>query len=118
MQISLWLIPALAFTGACTATLLACRWWYQRKLEALAQRLQKSEKARLFSSQQTLQARRQIEALQKDMAVQQQAMAEAQVARQKSRHLEEALKAVAEADEEATLALPQNHGFADTQPMA
>ena len=74
-------------------------------------------KARLFSAQQTLQARRQVEALQKDMAMQKQAMEEAQVTRQRSRHMEEALKAVAEA-EEAALAVRPNHGFADTQPMA
>jgi hypothetical protein len=117
MQISHWLPLSLSSSVASVATLLACRWWYQRKLGTLSQRLHKSDKARLFSAQQTLQARRQIEALQKDMEVQKQAMAEAQGARQRSRHMEEALKAVAEA-EEASLAPRPNHGFADTQPMA
>jgi hypothetical protein len=117
MQISHWLLLSLSCSGASIGTLLGCRWWYRRKLGALSHRLHKSDKARLFSAQQTLQARRQIEALQKDMAVQKQAMADAQVTRQRSRHMEEALKAVAEA-EEATLSARPNHGFADTQPMA
>jgi hypothetical protein len=117
MDLPYWLIPALAGLSISTVTGLACGWWYRRKLAALSHRLHKSDKARLFAAQQTLQARRQVEALQKDMAVQQQAMAEAQVARQRTRHMEEALRAVAEA-EEAALALRPNHGFADTQPMA
>ena len=117
MQIPHWLLLSLSCSTASIATLLACCWWYRRKLGALSHRLHKSDKARLFSAQQTLQARRQVEALQKDMAMQKQAMEEAQVTRQRSRHMEEALKAVAEA-EEANLAARPSHGFADTQPMA
>jgi hypothetical protein len=117
MQIPHWLLLTLSCAGASIGTLVLCVWWYRRKLAALAHRLHKSDKARLFSAQQTLQARRQIEALQKDVVVQKQAMEEAQVTRQRSRHMEEALKAVAEA-EDAALAVRPNHGFADTQPMA
>jgi hypothetical protein len=86
-------------------------------LHSVSHRLQKSDKARLFSIQQTLQARKQVEALQKDLAAQQEAMAQAQIARQRSRHLEEVMKAAAEAEAES-LALRPAHGFADTQPMA
>lgn len=117
MQTTPWLILALACAAASAATFTACCWWYRRQLDALGRRLHKTDKARLFSAQQTLQARRQVEALQKDLGVQKQAMAEAQVARQRSRHLEAALKAVADAEDAAQVARP-NHGFADTQPMA
>jgi hypothetical protein len=115
------LIFAAGIAGACAATWLLCHWWYGRRVEAANQRLQKVEKARLFSIQQTLQARKQVEALQKDLSAQQEAMAQAQVERQRSRHLEEAMRlaAVADAQVEAeTVASRPSHGFADTQPMA
>ena len=117
MDTRLWLISALVGTSLCVATWLGCRWWYGRKLDAANSRFQKSDKARHFSIQQTLQARKQIEALQKDLAAQQEVMAQAQIARQRSRHLEEVLKAAAEAEGEA-LAVRPALGFADTQPMA
>jgi len=118
-----WLIFAGGVALACVATWLACHWWYGRRVDAANQRLQKVEKARLFSIQQTLQARKQVEALQKDLSEQQEAMAQAQVERQRSRHLEEAtrLAAVAEAQAEAEAEAVTHrpaHGFADTQPMA
>jgi biopolymer transport protein ExbB/TolQ len=116
-----WLIFALGGVCLCVATWLACRWWYGRKLDAANHRLQKLEKARLFSTQQTLQARKQVEALQKDLAEQQETMAQVQVERQRSRHLEAALKDAADAESEAqseALGRRPSHGFADTQPMA
>ena len=113
-----WLIFAFGASFIGAATWFACRWWYGRKLEAANQRLQKCDKARLFSVQQTLQARKQIEALQKDLAAQQEAMAQAQIVRERSRHMEEVLKAAAAAEAEAEAsALRPSHGFADTQPM-
>ena len=113
-----WLIFAIGASFIGAATWFACHWWYGRKLEAANQRLQKSDKARLFSIQQTLQARKQIEALQYDLAAQQKAMAQAQIARERSRHLEEVLRVAALADAEAeALALRPSHSFADTQPM-
>ena len=122
MDIRQWLVFAIGASLVGVATWFACHWWYGRKLDAAGQRLQKSDKARLFSIQQTLQARKQIEALQKDLAAQQQAMAQAQVAREHSRHMEAVLKAAADADaaaqaEAQALALRRPHGFADTQPM-
>ena len=117
MDTRLWMIFALTVASVCVATWLGCHWWYGRKLDAANSRFQKSDKARHFSIQQTLQARKQIEALQKDLAAQQDALAQAQVARQRSRHMEEVLKAAAEAKDEAVAVRP-SHGFADTQPMA
>jgi hypothetical protein len=119
MDTSQWLIFA---TGGCAiagATWLGARWWYGRQLDALNLRLQKVDKARQFSSQQTLQARRQVEALQKDLAAQNEVLAKAQLATQRSRHLEEALR-IASATESSASTLPQGpaHSFADTQPMA
>jgi hypothetical protein len=101
------------------ATVAACRWWYGRKLQAAAQRLHKSDKGRLFSQEQTLQAKRQIEALKKELALLQLASADAQSSRQRMRELEEA---VATAEREAPadsglMPLPAAHGFADTQVM-
>ena len=50
----------VALLVASVVTWAACRWWYGRKLAAAGQRLQKIEKGRLFSQQQTAQARQQI----------------------------------------------------------
>ena len=43
------------------ATWAACRWLYGRKLVAAGARLKKSDQSRLFSQQQTAQAKKQIE---------------------------------------------------------
>lgn len=117
METSHFLVYALSAVLVSGATWVACFWWYGRKADELSLRLQKSEKARQFSAQQTLLARKQIEALQKDLAAQNRALTVAQVARQRTRHMEEVLRAAAEA-EEALDTQPAAHGFADTQPMA
>ena len=101
------------------ASLAACRWWYGRKLEAAAHRLRKSDKNRLFAQEQTQQARRQIEALKKEVAALQVASADAHNSRQRMRELEEAM-AIAERPAPADsglMPLPAAHGFADTQVM-
>jgi uncharacterized protein HemX len=114
-----WLILVLACSLVGTATGFGLRWWYGRKIQALNHRLQKSDKARQFSSQQTMRARRQVEALQKDLAAQQEAMAQAQIAKQRTRHLEEALKAAHDATPDPdSMTLRPSPGFADTQLMS
>jgi hypothetical protein len=98
-------------------SLAACRWWYGRKLLAAAHRLQKADKGRLFSQEQTLQAKRQIEVLKTELAALQLAPASTQGTRQRKRELEESL-AVAEresAPDSGLMPLPAAHGFADTQ---
>jgi hypothetical protein len=82
----------VALLVASVVTWAACRWWYGRKLGAAEQRLQKIEKGRLFSQQQTAQKRR-------------------------AAQLEEALSAVerAPAEDVAMMPVVSAHGFADTQ---
>ena len=69
----------VALLVASVVTWAACRWWYGRKLDAAGQRLQKIEKGRLFSQQQTAQARQQIGQLKAEVESLQQSAAEAQV---------------------------------------
>lgn len=116
METSLFLVYALSALLVSGATWIACFLWYGRKCEDMSVRLHKSEKARQFSVQQTVLARKQIEALQKDLAAQNRALAAAQVARQRTRHMEDVLRSAAEAQEEQNTQ-PGAHGFADTQPM-
>ena len=107
----------LALVVASVVTWAACRWWYGRKLLAATHRLQKSDKSRLFSQEQTLQARRQIEQLKAELASHQQSAAENQATRKRAAQLEEAMQA----SERPVLAdsgrmpLVSAHGFADTQ---
>jgi hypothetical protein len=121
MDLAQWIAVGVVMglaTGT-AATGAACRWWYGRKLQAAAQRLNKSDKGRLFSQEQTLQAKRQIEALKKELAILQLASADAQSSRHRMRELEEAI-AAAERPEPADsglMPLPAAHGFADTQVM-
>jgi hypothetical protein len=109
----------LALVVASALTWAACRWWYGRKLLAAAQRLQKSEKARLFSQQQTAQARQQIGLLKAEIEVHQQSAVENQATRRRAAQLEEALLAVERpaAVDSGRMPLVSAHGFADTQVL-
>lgn len=106
---------------ASVATWMACRWWYGMKLRTAAQRLHKSDQGRLFSQQQTLQARKQIEALKKDLAEHRAALTDSEANRKRARELELALAAAESAAERAAeshsglMPLASPHGFADTQ---
>jgi hypothetical protein len=104
---------------ASLATWAACRWWYGRKLLVAAQRLHKSDQGRLFSQQQTLQAKKQIEALKKELAEQRAALSDSEANRMRTRKLELALAAAERAVEEQSSLMPlaPSHGFADTQIM-
>lgn len=105
------------------ATWAICRWWYGRKLSAAAQRLHKADQGRLFSQQQTLQAKKQIDALKKELAEQRAALSDTETHRRRTRELEAALAAAESALERATetssglMPLAAAHGFADTQIM-
>jgi len=118
MDLRLWIIVGSGCAVTAALTWWACHGWYGRRIGSLASKLAKSEKARQFTSQQAMQARKQIEALQKDLAAQNEALEQAQVARQRSRHLEEVLKAASEAESTETLLARPANGFADTQPLA
>ena len=96
----------------------ACRWWYGRQLAAAAHRLQKSEKGRLFSQQQTAQAREQIGALKAELESRQVATAELEAAKRRAAALEQAFQSAEREPEPVALArlpLVSAHGFADTQ---
>jgi sRNA-binding protein len=98
----------------------ACRWWYGRQLAATTHRLHKSEKGRLFSQQQTAQARQQIGLLKAELESHQQAAAQLEAAKRRAAQLEEAFHAAQREREresvpEARMPLVSAHGFADTQ---
>ncbi len=107
----------VALLVASAVTWAASRWWYGRKLVAAAHRLAKSEKGRLFSQQQTAQARQQIGQLKAELESQQQSEAENQAVRRRAAQLEEALHAAerAPAIDVGLMPLVSAHGFADTQ---
>jgi sRNA-binding protein len=108
----------VAIAVASTAMWLACRWWYGRQLAAAARQLQKSEKGRLFSQQQTAQARQQIGLLKAEIEAHQQTATQLEVAKRRTAQLEEAVQsAQRERDSipEARMPLVSAHGFADTQ---
>jgi 50S ribosomal subunit-associated GTPase HflX len=99
-----------------------CRWWYGRQLAVAAHRLQKLEKARVFSQQQTAQARQQIGLLKAELDGHQQAALELEAAKRRAAQLEEAMHTADRERERERDALPEArmpivsaHGFADTQ---
>ena len=122
MEANLLLTLLITSSVLCTATFTACRWWYGRLLAASAERLQKNEKARQFSAQQMLQARKQIEKLQKDLALLHRGRAEAEAAQARERNLREVLAAAAPPRSASTFSVDAAapalvNGFADTLPM-
>ena len=133
METNLLLTLFVTSAVLCAATFAACHWWYGRKLAASAERLEKSEKARQFSAQQTLQARKQIEKLQRDLAASQRARAEAEAAQARERNLRNLREVLAAAEPPAPAPFHATarstarstepaaptlvNGFADTLPM-
>ena len=116
------LFPALASAASLTvgasAAWASCRWWYGRKLQAAANRLHKCDQARLFSQQQTMQARKQIEMLKSDLASQQKALTDTQAARQRAKDLEPSLRKadlLTALSDSTPMPVASPHGFADTQ---
>ena len=110
----------IAIAVASVVMWAGCRWWYGRKLAAAAHRLQKSEKGRLFSQQQTVQARQQIGILKAELEVHQQAAAELEAAKRRAAQLEEAVRSAERERERAAIPdmgvpVVSAHGFADTQ---
>lgn len=112
-------VVVISLVVASLATWVGCRWWYGKKLLAAAHRLHKSDQSRLFSQQQTLQAKKQIETLKKELSEQRKALQDTEASRKRTRGLEQALLA-AERDAEdnpGRMPLAPTHGFADTQIM-
>jgi len=109
----------VALVVASLATWAGCHWWYGRKLDAVAQRLRKADQGRLFSQQQTAQARKQIEALKKDLDEQRKLVQDTEASRKRTRDLEQALLAAERDVEDNSVRMPlaPTAGFADTQVM-
>jgi hypothetical protein len=108
-----------ALTVASLATWAACRWWYGRKLLVAANRLHKADQGRLFSQQQTLQAKKQIESLKKELEEQRAQLSDTAASRKRTKELEQALAVAERAVEDNSNLMPLGpaHGFADTQIM-
>ena len=121
LQHGLYIVGACAVIAATTgATWSACRWWYGRKLLAAAHRLHKSDQGRLFAHQQTMQARKQVEALKKELASVQQFAAREETSRPRPRELDASRLAVELAEGDRSTPMPRAAvapGFADTQLM-
>lgn len=120
-DLALTMATSIAVVVGCILTWAACHWWYGRKLFAAANRLQKSDKGRQFSQEQTLQARRQVEQLKAELESHQRSVSETQAAaRQRVARLEAERDAAERMPEPAAVILPivAAHGFADTQVLA
>jgi hypothetical protein len=113
------LVLVVALTAASLATWAGCRWFYGKKLLAAALRLKKSDQSRMFSQQQTAQAKKQIEALKKELDEQRKLVVETEASRKRTRELELALLAAEKVveDNSGMMPLAPKNGFADTQIM-
>ena len=113
-------VLVVALAAASAATWTACRWFYGKKLSAVALKLKKSDQSRLFSQQQTAQAKKQIEQLKKELEEQKKLAVDTEASKMRTRELELALlpseKLVEDNASMLPLAAPKN-GFADTQIM-
>ncbi|MEH0167488.1 hypothetical protein ABT392_21285 [Paucibacter sp. JuS9] len=67
MDANQWLIAAAGFLAGLGVAGGAAFWWFSRQMKAAAARVDKVEKARQFAGQQVTQARKQVEALQKEL---------------------------------------------------
>ena len=112
-------VVVVALVAASATTWAGCRWFYGRKLVAAAARLKKSDQSRLFSQQQTAQAKKQIEALKKELEEQRKIVVDSEASRKRTRELEQALLAAEKVveDNASMLPLAPKNGFADTQIM-
>ena len=113
-------VIVVALAAASAATWAGCRWFYGKKLSAVALKLKKSDQSRLFSQQQTAQAKKQIEQLKKELEEQKKLAVDTEASKKRTRELELALLAAEKVVEDNAsmlpLAAPKN-GFADTQIM-
>ena len=118
----------VALVAASAATWAACRWFYGKKLVAAALRLKKSDQSRLFSQQQTAQAKKQIEALKKELEEQRkQSWSRPRPAASARRELELALLAAEKVAEDNSgmmplaptdTASPTRRSWAEGSPLA
>ena len=121
MDLNVYVLPALCGLALSAVTFGVCQFRHGRRVHELMSRIEKIERARHAAGQQAQQARRQIEQLQKDLAAQHKARADAVSAHKRVQHLEPAQREpqreladlLLDGDEPARPA----HGFADTMPL-
>ena len=113
------IVLAAGLVAASAVTWAACRWFYGKKLSAVVLKLKKSDQSRLFSQQQTAQAKKQIEALKKELEELRKLAVETEASKKRTRELELALLAAEKVveDNSARMPLAPKNGFADTQIM-
>jgi hypothetical protein len=113
------LVLVVGLVAASAATWAACRWFYGKKLDIAALKLKKSDQSRLFSQQQTAQAKKQIEALKKELEELRKLAVETEASKKRTRELELALLAAEKVveDNSGMMPLTPKNGFADTQIM-
>ena len=118
-DVALTVATSIAVGVASIVTWMVCHWWYGRKLAASAQQLHKSDKARQFSQEQTLQARRQVEQLKTELEAQQRhaTTQSTAAARQRTVQIAEEREAAERltAHESGFVPIVAAYGFADTQ---
>jgi DNA anti-recombination protein RmuC len=122
MDLSPYVFTALAAVVLPAITFGACRLWHARRVRELHSRIEKIDRARQAAGQQAQQARKQIEQLQKELAAQHKARADAVSAHKRVQHLQETLREPRRELPESLLdidAAPASppHGFADTRPL-
>jgi len=111
-------IPWSVAATLCGGVWFGCRWWYRRRLAALTLHLEKVDRARQHAIQQGLQARKQVEKLQKEMSEIRRASSHAALQRGRERQLEAVLgNATPDPTEVSDAPAAPPHGFADTLPM-
>ena len=113
------IVLVVGLVAASAVTWAACRWFYGKKLSAVVLKLKKSDQSRLFSQQQTAQAKKQIEALKKELEELRKLAVETEASKKRTRELELALLAAEKVveDNSARMPLAPKNGFADTQIM-
>ena len=118
MDLSPYAAMALVGVGLSAVTFALCHFWHARRVRALLARLDKVDRARQAAGQQAQQARKQIEQLQKELAAQHKARADAVSAHQRVVEVKRPAPELPASllDIDAGPAMP-THGFADTMPL-
>jgi hypothetical protein len=118
MDLSPYALTALIGVGLSFVTFAVCHLWHARRMRALLVRLEKVDRARQAAGQQAQQARKQVEQLQKDLAAQHKARADALSAQRRVQEVKrpapELPASLLDIDAGPAMAA---HGFADTMPL-
>jgi TolA-binding protein len=110
---SLFLLVIVATIALCAAVWGTTRWWYRRQFRAWARRIDKADRKLQVVALQSMQMRKQVEKLQRELSEARRAaaVASSQLGSQHPRPLAPAAAASPERKPSP------NNGFADTMPM-